>query len=413
MFRRHALVLLLLALPATAEAVVQAHFRVESVNSGCLVNDEDPFPLGDPERYFRMAVFDGAATGILIACANGCTDNGSPSILDGRTLDFCTYDTGCGSFNFADQEITKVLPDGAGAYFYFGLFDADDLDEDDSLGDHWLLADGFRSATASNTNSSPYYPAHSLATVCGDPVEGIGSTSNYQVTYRIWFEDTDGPPAPDGVVHRDNGVVTNTNDDSRLDFEWNAAVDPHSGTSEYRFSLYDETVGGFVFDYQVAPVDRTLSLCPVGCDRTYTPVVNHTYWFRVHALNGDYPTLTTSTGVSTITQTPSVWIVVNNIVVGVDGAPAGLNLSRPVPNPSSGETAVNYELAAAGPVRLEVLDLQGRRVRSLVDGIGEAGPHRLDWDGRDESGRPVDSGVFWLRLSAGSERRSQRLVIAR
>jgi flagellar hook assembly protein FlgD len=50
-------------------------------------------------------------------------------------------------------------------------------------------------------------------------------------------------------------------------------------------------------------------------------------------------------------------------------------------------------------------------VRSLEEGITPAGRHRITWDGRDDRGRQVASGVYWLRLEAGTERRAVRAVL--
>jgi flagellar hook assembly protein FlgD len=52
-------------------------------------------------------------------------------------------------------------------------------------------------------------------------------------------------------------------------------------------------------------------------------------------------------------------------------------------------------------VTLSVFDVAGRRVRTLVDGWMRAGPHSSRWDGRDDGGRAVASGVYFARLEAG------------
>jgi flagellar hook assembly protein FlgD len=49
-------------------------------------------------------------------------------------------------------------------------------------------------------------------------------------------------------------------------------------------------------------------------------------------------------------------------------------------------------------VRLDVLDVRGRLARRLLDTRTGAGPHRLSWDGRDESGREAGAGVYFVRL---------------
>jgi hypothetical protein len=68
------------------------------------------------------------------------------------------------------------------------------------------------------------------------------------------------------------------------------------------------------------------------------------------------------------------------------------------PNPFNVATMIRYGLSEAGEVRLEVSDVWGRRVRMLVAGRREARGYRIVWDGGDEQGRPVASGVYFYRL---------------
>ncbi|MEZ4388173.1 MAG: FlgD immunoglobulin-like domain containing protein [Candidatus Krumholzibacteriia bacterium] len=72
------------------------------------------------------------------------------------------------------------------------------------------------------------------------------------------------------------------------------------------------------------------------------------------------------------------------------------------PNPFNPATEVRFELARAGHVTLDIFDSRGLRVRRLVSGHLEAGLHRASWQGRDEAGRQLASGVYHARLeSAG------------
>lgn len=68
------------------------------------------------------------------------------------------------------------------------------------------------------------------------------------------------------------------------------------------------------------------------------------------------------------------------------------------PNPFNPRTTIPYSLAGAGAVRLAVYDVAGRHVRTLVDGAVEAGDHLAAWDGCDERGVAVGSGVYLARL---------------
>jgi hypothetical protein len=89
------------------------------------------------------------------------------------------------------------------------------------------------------------------------------------------------------------------------------------------------------------------------------------------------------------------------------------------PNPFNPSTTLSYQLPQDAAVRLEVYDLIGRKVRSLVDESKSAGYYRVVWNGRDETGRDVASGVYLYRFSAtpndGSRAvvRSGKLVLMR
>ncbi len=84
--------------------------------------------------------------------------------------------------------------------------------------------------------------------------------------------------------------------------------------------------------------------------------------------------------------------------------------SGPVPSPFRDATAVAFALPHPTPTRLEVFDVSGRRVATLVDRILPAGRHAATWDGRDASGRRTATGMYFLRLVAGGEVRNARVL---
>ena len=71
------------------------------------------------------------------------------------------------------------------------------------------------------------------------------------------------------------------------------------------------------------------------------------------------------------------------------------------PNPFNPRTTLHVQLPASGPVRLTLYNVAGQVVHTLVDTALEAGYHTFYWDGRDQHGRPVTSGVYLYRLTAG------------
>jgi len=92
-------------------------------------------------------------------------------------------------------------------------------------------------------------------------------------------------------------------------------------------------------------------------------------------------------------------------------APATLVLRPNHPNPFNPSTLLSYRLAAPGRLALSIHDAQGRLLRCLVDAWQEAGTHSATWDGRDDRGRPLPSGVYFARLSAAGEVRGQQLIL--
>ncbi|MBD3337168.1 MAG: PQQ-binding-like beta-propeller repeat protein, partial [Candidatus Eisenbacteria bacterium] len=84
------------------------------------------------------------------------------------------------------------------------------------------------------------------------------------------------------------------------------------------------------------------------------------------------------------------------------------------PNPFHSATEIRYDLSAAGVVRLEIVDVQGRRVRELLaGGRRSGGRHVAVWDGTDPDGRPVPNGVYFATLRTASEQQVHKLILQR
>lgn len=88
-------------------------------------------------------------------------------------------------------------------------------------------------------------------------------------------------------------------------------------------------------------------------------------------------------------------------------------LAAPQPNPFNPSTQIRFALAAAGPARLSVCDLAGRRCRLLLDEELPAGERSLSWDGKDDRGGELASGVYFLRLETATGSYSQKAVLLR
>jgi len=94
------------------------------------------------------------------------------------------------------------------------------------------------------------------------------------------------------------------------------------------------------------------------------------------------------------------------------GHPA-YELSQNWPNPFNASTVIDFGLPQPGDVRLVVYDVLGRRVRHLLDDYLLAGYHSFTWNGLDDHGSPVASGMYFYRLIAGEYMESRKMMLVK
>ncbi len=99
--------------------------------------------------------------------------------------------------------------------------------------------------------------------------------------------------------------------------------------------------------------------------------------------------------------------------VGPEAPAHVLALSQNLPNPAGPRTGITYRLPRGGAVGLRIFDVDGRLVRTLVDGPQPAGVWNVVWDGRDHNARPVPSGVYFYVLEADGRTLARQMVLAK
>ena len=113
----------------------------------------------------------------------------------------------------------------------------------------------------------------------------------------------------------------------------------------------------------------------------------------------------------------AITVAVNPTVTAVlesTQQPTATALAQNYPNPFNPVTSIRFELGSRASVTLTVYNPAGQAVRSLVAGeFLQAGTYSLTWDGRDDAGHAVASGVYLYRLQAGSQVRVRKLVLVR
>jgi len=93
--------------------------------------------------------------------------------------------------------------------------------------------------------------------------------------------------------------------------------------------------------------------------------------------------------------------------------PDKCQLSQNYPNPFNPETNINYKLSKSGRVSIRIYNLLGQQVRLLVDEYKEAGYYTIKWDGKNNYGQEVPSGVYYYQIKAGDFVQTKRMVLLR
>ena len=102
-------------------------------------------------------------------------------------------------------------------------------------------------------------------------------------------------------------------------------------------------------------------------------------------------------------------------VAGAQGppVPTASSLHQSFPNPFNSNAVIRYSLPTSEEVRLVVYNLAGQSVTTLVHGRREAGPHTVRWDGRDDRGERLATGVYFYRLETNQRAHTRKLLLLR
>jgi DNA-binding beta-propeller fold protein YncE len=93
--------------------------------------------------------------------------------------------------------------------------------------------------------------------------------------------------------------------------------------------------------------------------------------------------------------------------------PQRAQLLQNFPNPFNASTTLRYQLGQAGPVRLDLFDMSGQRIRTLVQAFQSAGFYTVSWDGANQQGQPVSTGLYLLWLQAEQATQTRKLLLVK
>lgn len=97
----------------------------------------------------------------------------------------------------------------------------------------------------------------------------------------------------------------------------------------------------------------------------------------------------------------------------IEALPGSFFLAQNYPNPFNASTTIAFNLPKPAPVVLEIYNLPGQLVRTVVGGLGRRGRNQIVWNGLDQGGSEVSSGIYFYRLRAGEWSQTKRLSLLR
>lgn len=185
--------------------------------------------------------------------------------------------------------------------------------------------------------------------------------------------------------------------------DWAIRLDNLSGNVNWGLSIYSPDS---VYLNKSSTMDGGISyMNGAGQDEWFTVTVPTPGWYALAAWKA---------GATDLGQAGIYRLRVYAGVTAVPGdtpRPIATSLVGIQPNPFNPQTSIVYDLAAMGTVRIEIYDLRGTRVRTLVAEEQPAGRHSVIWDGRDDQGHMIASGTYMARLAAGGTAQMRKLAL--
>ena len=139
------------------------------------------------------------------------------------------------------------------------------------------------------------------------------------------------------------------------------------------------------------------------------PVVPGTYTVTCTAPN--YNTFTQLNVVITANQTTTINFIITPVSIEDEVQITATALKGNYPNPFNPETRISYDIKTVTPVRIDIYNTKGQLIRTLVNSVVDKGHYQAVWDGRDDMGNPVASGVYNYRMQAGDYKATRRMML--
>ncbi len=185
--------------------------------------------------------------------------------------------------------------------------------------------------------------------------------------------------------------------ENRVEVRWHAVVNPRlTGYNIYR----SRWQSGEYTKLNSSPISGTLYTDSAVPDTGL-------YWYSVKAIYTD----SSWSGESFASNSDCGRLFSSQGIAEGRLIPETFSLSQNYPNPFNPTTTISFGLPKDSQVKVEVYNLLGQKVKVLFNGLAKAGYKSLIWDGKDNAGKPVSSGVYFYRIDAGSYHDSKKMMM--
>lgn len=288
--------------------------------------------------------------------------------------------------SFAEDDTLRIGFDRIGAWV------SDENNPDSTL--HVVVTGGSRIAALMDSSASelllytrtPDWNGTDTVTVWAtDP---LGQTASDGMTVLVL--PVPDAPLPFALLEPGDQSVFPTWPDI-VTFSWRAAADPDAGDT-LTYVMEIDTTDRF---------DSPRHTVIPGIQGSTYPLVwpskweDHVYFWRVTAVDTDDLSVLCSNG-------PFRFTLATGVQAESEAAPKTFVLDQNYPNPFNGETVIRYGLPKNSPVRLHIYNMFGQKVKTLVESVQARGYHTVQWNGTDDHGGRVASGLYFIRLRTPS-----------